>query len=222
MKQFKRSWSLKLYSKNDVIVINNLRVGFDVAKGIDKKPNVAKINVWNLSLDNIERALKKDFKNVTLEVGYQSYNLIFKGDILKANVLRDGLDTILSLDCSDGFNSYANSYISISLNKGVTDKEIFSKLANAFNVNLGQYAIDNKRELPRGKVLDGNVRDLLTQVANNNNADWSIQDNELILIPKNKVLKNEITIISQETGMIKSPQKTDSGLEVSCLLNPNL
>jgi hypothetical protein len=71
-------------------------------------------------------------------------------------------------------------------------------------------------------VLAGNARDVLSRVALNNGADWSVQDGELIMVPTDKVLPGEAVLLSQETGMIGSPEATDNGLELKCLCNPAL
>ena len=89
-------------------------------------------------------------------------------------------------------------------------------------MNLGTVEVTNKRKLPRGKVMNGDTRELLNRLARNSGADWSIQDGELVFLPKNKVLKAEAILISQETGMVNAPEHTDDGLELQCLLNPQL
>ena len=89
-------------------------------------------------------------------------------------------------------------------------------------VQTGAIDIPNQRKLPRGRVLNGNSRDILTKIARNNKADWSIQDGALIFLPKDKVLNDDAVLISQDTGMINAPEQTDEELELTCLLNPAL
>ena len=89
-------------------------------------------------------------------------------------------------------------------------------------VQSGAIDVPNQRKLPRGRVLNGNSRDILTKIARNNKADWSIQDGSLIFLPKDKVLSDDAVLISQDTGMINAPEQTDEGLELTCLLNPAL
>ncbi|WP_243466096.1 baseplate hub protein [Sodalis glossinidius] len=43
------------------------------------------------------------------------------------------------------------------------------------------------------------------------------------MLLRNRVLADhEGFVLSQETGMVGSPEKTDSGLKITCLLNPTL
>ena len=224
--QYGRRWRVTLFPKGNgeaITIDNSLRVSFDCEKSISDKPNQAKIMIYNLSLSNIEKALNGDFKRVVLSVGYHSLNQLFIGDITKASVKRADVDFILTLECADGFAAYKNGRIKISLERGATDKDIIKNLTGTFpGIRLGQMEIPNLRKLPRGKVLNGDTRELLNKIANNSQADWCIQDNEFIFLPKNKVLKNQAVVLSQESGMIGSPERTDDGLELNCLLNTEL
>lgn len=224
--QYGRRWRVTLFTKGNgeaITIDNSLRVSFDCAKSISDKPNQAKLMIYNLSVSNIEKALNGDFKRAVLSVGYQSLNQLFVGDITKATVKRSGVDFILTLECADGFSAYKNGRIKLSLEHGATDKDIVKNLTETFQgVQVGQVDIPNVRKLPRGRVLNGDTREILNKIANNSQADWCIQDNEFIFLPKNKVLKNQAVVLSQESGMINSPQRTDDGLELDCLLNTEL
>lgn len=223
MKQFGRQWSLSIYSEKEAILVDQLKISFDITKSTDSTPNPATIKVWNMTRAHIEQALNGDFKNIALSVGYNELCLIFKGDISKTKVERDGVDSILNFECADGFKAYTDSRIMLTLPRGADDKAILKHLgATLKNVTEGATEVPNKRKLPRGKVLNGDSRKLLDNVAKNNNADWSIQDGKLVFIPKGAVLNDKAFLLSQETGMVGLPEKTDKGLDVKCLLNPRL
>lgn len=223
MKQFGRKWQVSIFSKNNTIIVNDLKIAFEITKSTDSKPNEASVQIWNMERNKIEQALNGEFKNLSLSVGYGELCLIFKGDITKTQVERNGVDTILRFSCADGFRAFAESRITLTLPRGADDGEILKQLGGTFkNVMLGEVATPNKTKLPRGKVLNGDTRALLDNLAKNNNADWSIQDEQLVFIPKNSVLTDEIFLLSQETGLIGLPEKTDTGLNLNCLLNPRL
>lgn len=223
MRQFGRQFKLDLIGKNETLVVNNLRVSFDIDKTINEKPNPATIRVWNLNRSHLNQILSGEFAKVALSVGYQTLAQIYSGDITKVRVQRSDLDFVLLLECADGFTAYTQARVATTLKSGSDDEQILSELQKTLpDVNLGTIDIPNKRKLPRGKVMNGDTRELLNRLAKNNNADWSIQDGELLFLPRNKVLKSEAILISQETGMINAPEHTDDGLEVQCLLNPQL
>lgn len=223
MRQFGRQFQLDIIGKSDTLVINNLRISFDIDKTINEKPNPATIWVWNLNRSHLNQILSGAFDKVALSVGYQTLTQIYSGDITKASVQRHDLDFILTLECADGFRAYTQARITSTLKSGSNDEQILTELSKTLpNVNLGTVEVTNKRKLPRGKVMNGDTRELLNRLARNSGADWSIQDGELVFLPKNKVLKAEAILISQETGMVNAPEHTDDGLELQCLLNPQL
>ncbi|STP06313.1 Phage protein D [Haemophilus parainfluenzae] len=179
--------------------------------------------MWNLNRDHINQLLSQDYKKVALSVGYGELRQIYAGDITKTRIQREGLDFVLTLECSDGHQAYTQSRAKTTLKAGATDKQIVEELQKTMpKVQSGAIDIPNQRKLPRGRVLNGNSRDILTKIARNNKADWSIQDGSLIFLPKDKVLSDDAVLISQDTGMINAPEQTDEGLELTCLLNPAL
>ena len=223
MKQFGRRWKLDISNDQETLSIEQLRVAFEIDKTINEKPNPAKIQIWNLNRDHINQLLSQDYKKVALSVGYGELRQIYVGDITKTRIQREGLDFVLTLECSDGHQAYTQSRAKTTLKAGATDKQIVEELQKTMpKVQTGAIDIPNQRKLPRGRVLNGNSRDILTKIARNNNADWSIQDGALIFLPKDKVLNDDAVLISQDTGMINAPEQTDEGLELTCLLNPAL
>ncbi|HED4470634.1 TPA: hypothetical protein R4342_001661 [Pasteurella multocida] len=223
MEQFGRQWKVELSNDNETLIIEQLRVSFEIDKTINEKPNPAKISIWNLNRTHINQALSQSFKKLTLLVGYHELRTIYSGDINKIKVRRDGLDFILDIECSDGFKAYTESRVSSTLKKGATDEQIIKEIQKTMpQVNESTVDIPNKRQLPRGRVMNGDSREVLNRIARNNNADWSIQDGSLVFLPKDKVLNDDVILLSQETGMLGMPEQTDDGLELSCLLNPAL
>ncbi|MBN6075809.1 hypothetical protein HYE60_11245 [Aggregatibacter actinomycetemcomitans] len=223
MKKFGRRWKLDISNDQETLSIEQLRVAFEIDKTINEKPNPAKIQVWNLNLDHLNQLLSGAFQKAALSVGYGELRQIYSGDITKTRVLRQGLDFVLTLECADGHQAYTKSRATTTLKAGATDEQIVQELQKTMpKVQTGAIDIPNQRKLPRGRVLNGNSRDILTKIARNNGANWSIQDGSLVFLPKDKVLSDDAVLLSQETGMINAPEQTDDGLELTCLLNPAL
>lgn len=225
-RQFGRRYRLEIGDTGEDgegITTENLRVAFDIKKTIDSKPNAGVIRVWNMNRNHINQALSGVFKNLRLSVGYNELRLIYVADIIKANVKRSDLDWVTEFECADGGVDYQKAYAALTLAAGSTDQSAVAKLVGQFTeAEVGVIDLPNKRALPRGKVMLGNNRDILNQICRNNQADWSIQDNELIILTSDKVLAEEAVLLSQDTGLIGSPEATDKGLDLTCLLNPSL
>ena len=221
MKQFGRTISLLIGNGEESIEINGLRIDFDIEKVIKSEPNNATIEIYNLNDSNRDLLTSKEFNRVELYVGYvsDSPKLIFKGDIVKVVNEKEDLDIITLLKCADGYKAYTQSKTMRTMSAGQTDNDFVEQALKDFKVARGSVELPNDRALPRGKVFMCDTREVLDKVAKNNNADWSIQDNELVILPKEKAL-DEGFIISSDTGMIGSPRKTDKGIEVTTLCNP--
>ncbi len=223
MKQFGRQIKLTIGNSKEGIEITNLRIAFEVSKTITSEPNAATIRVYNLNQSHRNLITSKTYNKVSLAVGYEELRVIYTGDIIEAITIRDDLDFIIELTCGDGYEAYTGALVNKTLKAGATDADILSEATKLMKVDKGVIDLPKDRVLPRGKVLTGNARDIMHKIARNNSADWSVQDGNMIVLPKNKVLTdNEGFVLSQETGMIGSPEKTDDGLQITCLCNPAL
>lgn len=224
MKQFGRSYTLEIGSKTKSVIIENLQISFSIEKTITDEPNNAKIEIYNLNADNRNALTKKEFNKAILKVGYGDDNrLIFAGDINKAYTTRQDLDFITTLECGDGQSDYTKAKIYASLRAGAKDSDIVNICLKEMSSKKGGIELPKDRALPRCKVLAGNIRDYLKKVASNNNADWHILDGNLNILPKNKVLNlNESFVLDQASGLINTPEITDDGVKLTCLLNPKI
>lgn len=225
MKQFGRVLQLKIGNKEESVLIKNLRVAFEITKTITKEPNPAKIVIYNLNESHRNLITQKIYNFAELFIGYATgdLRLVFCGDIQEVTTSINNCDIITNLKCGDGYTAYSEKTIVKTFNAGQKDSDFWNEALISFELESGAVEMPNDRSLPRAKVFMCDTKDALDKIASNNNADWSIQDNQLILIPKTSALKNdEGFIISRETGMVGSPQKSNKGLEVKCLCNPHL
>lgn len=225
MRQFGRQYRLLIGNDVESIEITSLRVNFEISKTISSEPNPATVQVYNLNESHRNAITSKLYNHLSLAVGYgDGLRVIYTGDIIGSAIDRSGLDLITSMECGDGFDDYVGARVNTTIRAGATDAEILGEAAKVMQKSgTGVISLPKDRSLPRGKVMTGNAREVLTKIAKNNDADWSIQDGNLIMLPKDRVLaEGEGFLLSQETGMINSPEKTDDGLKVTCLLNPSL
>lgn len=223
MEQFGRVVQLIIGSATESIVVEGLlTIAFDLTKTITAEPNDATITVSNLNQSTRNLITDKKYNRILLNAGYgDDMRTLFVGYIDEVENRKETVDIITIMTCSDGSQDYRESRTAVTLNKGQTDKDIVNQaLKDMPNTNAGIQEFKKEQKLPRGKTMVGNTRDVLKTVAKNQDADWSIQDGKLLLLPKTSALaNNEGFLIQEGTGMIGSPQKTSDGLEVRCLLN---
>lgn len=205
-----------------------LRVAFDVSKGISGSPNTFEIKVWNLN-SNHRNSIGKELEEVQLECGYVppegggNLSIIAKGFIRDVQHDRDGPDIITTVSCGDGDKAYRKATISKTYPAGtpVVDvvEGIYAELEKQ-GVDRGEWKFpDDIRTLKRPySMCGGCVREMNT-LGRGNGFYWSIQNGVMEVIPTDEHLPGEV-LISAETGMIGTPTITDNGVKVKCLLNP--
>lgn len=204
-------------------------IAVNIKKSNKPEPNTASISIDNLSENIRNRISSKEFNLVKVDVGWYGEELktIFVGSIDKSEHIRSAetATTTTNLECGDGSIQYSESYSKKTLQKGMTDNQIVQEIIKDMpEITKGAMQFPKDRVLPRGKTLLGNSRDELTIIANRNGCDWSIQDGQLVFVPKDKVLPDSYGyLLSQETGMVGSPQKQgDGGLSVQSFLNTSI
>jgi hypothetical protein len=72
----------------------------------------------------------------------------------------------------------------------------------------------------RGKVLFGLARAQASNMAATANARFSIQNGVITYVPVTGYLPGQAVQINSLTGMVGTPDATDNGIQVTCLLNP--
>lgn len=222
MKLYGRSIQLLIGNDKESLVITGLKIDFEVTKTITQDPNKASVVVTNMNEKNRNLITSGNYNRIALKVGYgDDLRTLFYGKIDIAENTKTGVDIITRLTCNDGQDDYRNAIMSVSIAKGATDRDILKHAtASMSDTSNGSQTLTNERRLPRGKVLHGLTRNVLSSVAKNHDADWSIQDGQLVMLPKSHALaNNEGFLISESTGMIGSPHRTNDGLEVMCFLN---
>jgi hypothetical protein len=77
-------------------------------------------------------------------------------------------------------------------------------------------------EFPRGRVLYQNSSELMNNIAKQCNGNWWYENNQVNIVPDDKYIEEAIVLNSQ-TGLIGMPQQTmGAGVNVRCLINPNI
>jgi hypothetical protein len=225
--QFGRAVSLIVFGKDlDGLDLSELRIKFSVKRSDTMTPNTADIRVYNLEEKTAIR-VRDEFKNVILQAGYEgNKGVIFKGNIKQVILGRESAtDTFIDIIAGDGDRAYNFAIVNQTLAPGATQKDQLDALSKSMaNKGVGPGHIGDMppEKLPRGKVLYGNSKNYLRDVAETSGKNWSIQDEKLTFVSKKSYLPGERVVLTSKTGMIGTPQQTNEGVNVKCLLNPNI
>lgn len=227
--QFLRTCSLIVgNTKSGALDLSQFRIKFAVKRSDTMTPNTADILVYNLAPETAAQ-IQADFKTKTviLEAGYVGNSgIIFKGNIKQVIIGRESAtDTFVNIIAGDGDQAFNYSVINTTLAAGSTQADQVGAAVTAMTpkgVTAGQIGTFSPFQLPRGKVMFGNARDYLRDVAQTNRSSWSIQDQKLTFVKQKAYLPGERVVLTSKTGMIGTPEQTTEGVNTKSLLNPRL
>jgi hypothetical protein len=230
--QYGRDWTLLVVSgtvengQSEAIDLSQLRIKFVVKRSNIMTPNIADIRVYNLNPDTALR-IKKEFKAVIFEAGYVgNRGVIFKGNIKQVIIGRESAtDTFVDIIAGDGDRAFNFAIMKSSIAAGVDLKTQVKEAIKSMNLKgVTEGFLDSlpDNKLPRGKVFYGNASDILRTLAQTGNSEWSIQDEKVNLVKRDSFLPGAPVKLNVDSGMIGTPQQTNEGVNVKCLLNPNI
>lgn len=225
--QYIRNCTL-LVSDNDgdALDLSELHIKFSVKRSNVMTPNVADIRVYNLA-ENYALAIKNEFTRVILQGGYDSnFGVIFQGNIKQVIISRESaVDTYIDIQAGDGDLAYNFAVVNTTIEAGATaDTQINAAITAMTPLGVTKGYIGNlpKSQLPRGKVMYGNAREYLRQAADTTDSGWSVQDGQVEFLSTRTYLPGEAVVLTSKTGMIGTPQQTNEGVNIKCLMNPLL
>lgn len=206
--------------------LSELRIKFSVKRSDTMTPNVADIRVYNLEEQTAIR-IRKEFTRVILQAGYESnFGVIFQGNIKQVILGRESAtDTFIDIIAGDGDRAYNFAVVNSTIAKGGTQRDQINAALTAMapkGVTAGNLGIQPTNQLPRGKSMYGNARNYLRDAAQTTQSSWSIQDEKVNFVAKKAYLPGESVVLTSKTGMVGTPQQTNEGVNVKCLLNPNI
>ncbi len=206
--------------------LSELRIKFSVKRSEAMTPNSADIRVYNLQ-EKTAIQIREEFKTVTLQAGYVgNYGVIFEGNIKQVILGRESAtDTFIDIIAGDGERAYNFAVVKQTIGPGATQSDQLKEVVSAMTpkgVTQGYTAELTPVELPRGKVMFGNAKNYARSIAQTTGTNWSIQDGKIIYVENQGYLPGERVVLTSNTGMIGTPQQTNVGVNVKCLINPRI
>lgn len=225
--QFGRSTSLIVANKALGIAreLSQLHFIFTVRASDVETPNTAEIRIYNLAPATVNEILK-EYTSVILQVGYgQQVAQLFVGTIKQFKRGKErNVDSYLEILAADTDELYNFGFVNQSIAGPSTYEQRFNAICTALGApkdpNAGGYLGATGGILPRGKVLFGLGRAYLRELSRSAGVRWSFQNGVLTLIPLSGYLPGDPVVINSQTGLIGTPEATDQGVMVTCLLNP--
>jgi len=220
----------------DTITIRNLRIAFQVTKSLSWSTNQASIQVYNLSPE--KRAKIKDYADeIRLSAGYAEetgVQLLFIGDSTQASHLYENPDIITSIQCGDGERILNQRTISVSYGERVSARTVIQNVADQVGFNIGYFAPSADVVYKNGFQDLNLAKNIIDKATKKLGLTWSVQNGNLYILPFQGSTQKTPAIISQNTGMISTPQRytykrldlwragPKQGYKVKTLLRPEI
>jgi hypothetical protein len=195
-------------SHTNAIVIRDHHVKFKVEKTSDEKPNTCEIEIYNLN-ENTRAAFQAKPSLVRLEAGYgDEISRIFEGDLSFGPSVHNGVDWITTVNVAEGGRAFAHATASRSYKAGVNHKQVIADVAKSMGLKVPTSIKEAKAlagQFVSGLTLHGPSQAQMTKILKPHGFGWSVQNNQLQILPTNGVRPDQAIVISKETGMIGSP-----------------
>lgn len=192
------------------IEIEKLRVSFNIEKNLSKRPNTCDLTITNAAESTVGFFQQRPF-HVQVLAGYADSGpqLLFRGDVRWGQPRIEGPDRHLMLQLGDGDRAFRYARVSRSYRGGTPVMQLLKDVAQTMGAVLPSSlstATELQEQLASGTVVHGASSDALTKILQPYGLTWSIQNGTLQILRESDVRPGEAWLISQETGMIGSPE----------------
>jgi hypothetical protein len=225
--QYQRNFQLIVSNSTTGLDLSQLHCKFSIKRSSNQTPNTADIKVYNLD-ESTAQIIQKQFTSVVIQGGYNSnYGVVFKGTIKQVLIGHDNqTDSYIEIVAGDGDLSYNYAVVNANVKAGATQMDILKQVA-APMATLGTTQATNQPSfttpvLPRGKTMWGSSKRHLRNISDQNGLNWSIQNEQIVFVPQQGYTPGTAIVLTCKTGVIGWPQQTDYGVNVTCLMNPNI
>jgi hypothetical protein len=224
-RQYLRNYKLTIVGQDGTArVITELRINFEVQKFIFNRANTAIIRLYNTS-QQTRALLQTKYTKIILEVGYgTNLKVLFTGDIRNVFQKRQNVDAILEVYAADGEVALLNTTFNKTYEPEITMDQIVEEIATSFGKAIGTIVGGpTAADKVLGFSISGSSKQALNELAQEYDFNWNIENDTLNIVGDSEaIFKNEIVNINSGTGMIGSPTLTETGVDVTTLLNPLL
>lgn len=207
-----------------------LHISFSIEKSDAEAANTAKVQVWNLSDQNLKTLDGKDCI-IELKAGYGGRNaLILAGNITNVVTVPDNADRMTEIEVVDGRVELRDTVISVSFNGAVNCHDVYQYIAEQMGVSI-IFANDLEYTvLPNGFSFVGKARTALQKLVTCCGHVWTMQNQILQITWPGRPISARGYLLSSNTGLINIPKRitiganagsaeSQTGWEVEYLLN---
>jgi hypothetical protein len=191
------------------IEISGLRVSFSILKSLAWSTNSAVIKIWNLS-QSIRNIIKDYGDQVILYAGYErgsGTQLLYLGDTTAVSHIYEFPEIVTILECGDGEKYLNQLRVSVSFAANTPARSVISAIAQQMGIEFVEFASTENLVYRQGFKGIGMGKDVLTNACNKLGLQWSVQNNQLQIIPLDGSIQQTPIEINENTGMQGVPTR---------------
>jgi len=234
--KFNRSYVMKVEvppveSVDSYVTLNYpFTLEFSISRNNLSATNTAHFVVYNLNPSTRSKIYKdvwdiSNFKAIQLFAGY-AYGqndllpMVFNGTIKAAYSQRSGSDFRTVIEAFDGLNSFATQQISQTVPSGTTQKQAIEKLVSGVDgVKTLTLSERFTQITQRSASFMGTPQDVLGQASG---GSFYMDSGNAYALDLTDVLEGEIRTISVDNGLLGTPRKAETLVEIEMLFEPRI
>jgi len=220
---FDRKVELHVFLELEKYVIKDLDMSFDILATRDSAPNTAQITVYNLS-ESTRNLFSEETTGIEFWAGYgDDLGMIFRGswdkDISIFKHSQVGADWVTEIETGDGLKEFQNTYFDKSYGQGTLVTQILQDVTAAMGLPVVLTFVEVSL-LNSGAVFSGKAKDILDDLADQYNFQWSIQHGSVEVLEKYLPPPSDAVavLLAPDTGLVGRPTVTKEGLELTTLM----
>ena len=202
---------------------------FHLTRGVLSDSNKCTIQIYNLAPKTREQIFMDAFqgwdqskwKFVKLEAGYDGdLSPIFMGRILQAYSYRSGGQTDIITEIQAQALDMFDCQTSFTFDAGTSKKDALQTIVTTSmpNVKIGNIGnLEGIFQTPT--TFDGNAMENINKLTGGN---AFVDNDQLNVLMSNEVIDVPVPVITEENGLLDTPNRRDANLEVKMLFEPSL
>lgn len=207
------------------IITNPITIKFNVNRMPFAGSTNASIDIYNLN-PTTRDALFLDYfdmyniRMVTLEAGYagDKFALIYRGRIDICTMKKSGVDVIVHIASTAGIAMF-DPNLNITMKAGTTSQELIDAVINQIPfVERGVIKVDDYTFQKDVSVVGSGMNILKEYTKDMVFVDLGI----LNIFDPEEVIKGEITVLDDETGLLGVPERERTSVTINCMFEPRI
>lgn len=233
MAKFNRKYILKIEKEpnsNELIEIATpFSCEFNIMRSINGSANTGSFTIYNLASDTRKLIYKDPFsmerRAIQFFAGYDDKEnnltpLLFSGFVKAASSYRQGSEFITTIEAYDGGLAMTEGIAQTTFKAGTAIKDtltsLMQSLPNISSVTIGAGYDDVTK---RGQTVFGNPAEYLRMASRNR---FFIDNNNAYILADDEILPGDIGKIDATTGLIGTPRKNSTVVEVELIFEPRV